>query len=240
MCYIAIGHAMSFKVSVISLVPDAWPGALDVSLLKTARERGIWSLDVTDLRDFGKGRHNQVDDTAAGGGAGMVIKPDVALDAIRSLEIGSRPLIYLTPRGKPLTQKRVREFAKGEGLVLFCGRFEGLDERAIEIAGMEEICIGDVVLMGGDIAAQLLTEASVRLLDGVMGKVESHENESFENGLLEHPLYTRPREIEGKNIPDVLLSGNHAAINKWKEAQSEEITKERRPDLWEKYKGQTT
>lgn len=224
---------MAFEVSVITLTPEAWPGALKVSLLETARQNGVWALETIALREFGQGKYKQVDDTAAGGGAGMVIKPDVALDAIRSTPQNNRPIIYLTPRGKPLTQKRVREFAKMDGLILFCGRFEGLDERAIEIAGMEEICIGDVVLMGGDIAGQLLVEATVRLLDGVMGKEESHLNESFENGLLEHPLYTRPREIEGKQIPEILLSGNHAAIEKWKAEASTAATKARRPDLWQ-------
>lgn len=227
---------MTFKVSVITLFKEAWPGALGVSLLGTALEKEIWSLETIALRDFGEGKHNKIDDTMAGGGAGMVIKPDIALNAIRSIEANNRPIIYLTPRGKPLTQKRVRELAQCEGLILFCGRFEGLDERAIEIAQMEEICIGDVVLMGGDIAAQLLTESVVRLLDGVMGKAESHENESFENGLLEHPLYTRPQEFEGREIPKVLMSGNHAEIEKWKLAESEKVTKERRPDLWAKRK----
>ncbi len=225
---------MTFKVSVITLFKEAWPGALGVSLLGTALEKEIWSLETIALRDFGEGKHNKIDDTMAGGGAGMVIKPDIALNAIRSIEANNRPIIYLTPRGKPLTQKRVRELSQGDGIILFCGRFEGLDERAIEIAQMEEICIGDVVLMGGDIAAQLLTESVVRLLDGVMGKAESHENESFENGLLEHPLYTRPQEFEGREIPKVLMSGNHAEIEKWKLAESEKVTKERRPDLWAK------
>lgn len=227
---------MGFKVSVITLTPDAWPGALGVSLADTSRQNGIWKLETIDLRGFGIGKHRQVDDTAAGGGAGMVLKPDVALSALRALDIGTRPIIYLTPRGKPLTQKRVRELAKLDGLLLFCGRFEGLDERAIEIAGMEEICIGDVVLMGGDIAAQLLVEATIRLLPNVLGNDESAQNESFENGVLEHPLYTKPREIEGKTIPDVLLGGNHAEIEKWKAEQSKQITKQRRPDLWEKLK----
>ncbi len=227
---------MTFKVTVITLTPEAWPGALGVSLLNSARTRGDWELETIDLRDFGHGKHNMVDDTAAGGGAGMVIKPDVAMAAIRSIENQNRPIIYLTPRGKPINQKRVRELALGDGLVLFCGRFEGLDERAIEIAQMEEISVGDVVLMGGDVAGQLLTEAVVRLLDGVMGKEESHLNESFENGLLEHPLYTRPREFEGHEIPPVLLSGNHAAIEKWKREESEKVTQVRRPDLWENHK----
>ncbi len=225
---------MTFKVSVITLTPEAWPGALGVSLLNSARARGDWELETIDLRNFGQGKHKMVDDTAAGGGAGMVIKPDVAMEAVRSMQSQNRPIIYLTPRGKPINQKRVRELALGDGLVLFCGRFEGLDERAIEIAEMEEISVGDVVLMGGDVAAQLLTEAVVRLLNGVMGKTESHLNESFENGLLEHPLYTRPREFEGRDIPEVLLSGNHAAIEKWKREESEKATQVRRPDLWKK------
>lgn len=222
---------MAFKVSVITITPEAWPGALGVSLLDSARKEGVWELETIDLRDFGHGKHRQIDDTAAGGGAGMVIKPDVAVAAVNAADAKNRPIIYLTPRGKPLTQKRVRELVKGDGLVLFCGRFEGLDERAIEIANMEEICVGDVVLMGGDIAAQLLTEATVRLLDGVMGNKQSGDNESFENGLLEHPLYTRPREFMGKEIPEVLLSGNHAAIDKWKDEQSRAVTLARRPDL---------
>lgn len=222
---------MAFKVSVITITPEAWPGALGVSLLESARKEGVWELETIDLRDFGHGKHRQIDDTAAGGGAGMVIKPDVAVAAVNAADAKNRPIIYLTPRGKPLTQKRVRELVKGDGLVLFCGRFEGLDERAIEIANMEEICVGDVVLMGGDIAAQLLTEATVRLLDGVMGNKQSGDNESFENGLLEHPLYTRPREFMGKEIPEVLLSGNHAAIDKWKDEQSRAVTLARRPDL---------
>lgn len=227
---------MTFKVSVITLTPEAWPGALGVSLLNSARERGIWELETIELRDYGHGKHKMVDDTAAGGGAGMVIKPDVAVAAVRSIQNQTRTVIYLTPRGTPINQKRVRELALGDGLVLFCGRFEGLDERAIEIAKMEEISVGDVVLMGGDVAGQLLTEAVVRLLDGVMGKEESHLNESFENGLLEHPLYTRPREFEGHEIPPVLLSGNHAAIEKWKREESESVTKTRRPDLLDNYK----
>lgn len=227
---------VTFKVSVITLTPEAWPGALGVSLLSSSRERGVWCLETIDLRDFGHGKHKMVDDTAAGGGAGMVIKPDVAMAAVRSAQNQTRPVIYLTPRGKPINQKRIRELALGDGLVLFCGRFEGLDERAIEIGEMEEISVGDVVLMGGDVAAQLLTEAVVRLLDGVMGKEESHLNESFENGLLEHPLYTRPREFEGHEIPPVLLSGNHAEIEKWKRKESEKATIERRPDLWGDYK----
>lgn len=227
---------MTFKITTITLTPDAWPGALGVSLLGSGLKDGRWALETIDLRDFGYGKHNMVDDTCAGGGAGMVIKPDVAINAVKSIDIGTRPVIYLTPRGKPLNQKKVRELSKADGMVLFCGRFEGLDQRAIDILQMDEISVGDFVLMGGDIAAQAMCEAVLRLIDGMMGKAESHENESFENGLLEHPLYTRPREIEGHAIPEVLLSGNHSAIEKWKLQKSEEVTKERRPDLWEKYK----
>lgn len=227
---------MTFKITTITLTPDAWPGALGVSLLGSGLKDGRWALETIDLRGFGYGKHNMVDDTCAGGGAGMVIKPDVAINAVKSIDIGTRPVIYLTPRGKPLNQKKVRELSKADGMVLFCGRFEGLDQRAIDILQMDEISVGDFVLMGGDIAAQAMCEAVLRLIDGMMGKAESHENESFENGLLEHPLYTRPREIEGHAIPEVLLSGNHSAIEKWKLQKSEEVTRERRPDLWEKYK----
>lgn len=226
---------MPFKVTIITLTPEIWPGPLGASLLGAGLKDGRWEIEIIDLRDFGYGKHKMVDDTCAGGGAGMVIKPDVALAAIRATDINNRPIIYLTPRGMPLRQKKVREFAKTNGLIIFCGRFEGLDERAIEIAQMQEISIGDFVLMGGDTAAFALCEATLRLIDGMMGKAESHENESFENGLLEHPLYTRPREFEGKSIPDVLLSGNHAQIEKWKTQESESITKLRRPDLWQEY-----
>jgi tRNA (guanine37-N1)-methyltransferase len=222
---------MSFRVSVITLTPDAWPGALGVSLIGSALNTKKWTLETVDLRKFGQGKHAQVDDTAAGGGAGMVIRADVALKAVRSVEKHERPIIYLTPRGKPLTQKRVRELANNSGLILFCGRFEGLDERAIEIAEMEEICVGDVILMGGDIAAQLLVEATVRLRGGVLGNQQSTINESFEHGLLEHPLYTKPRDVEGLTIPETLLSGNHAQIESWKQSKALEITKERRPEL---------
>lgn len=228
---------MSFSVSVITLTPEAWPGALSASLIGTGLEKSVWSLELINLRDFGDGKHRQVDDTPAGGGAGMVMKADVAARAIDSISRDGRPLIYLTPRGKPLTQARVRELATGPGVILFCGRFEGLDERVIQAREMEEISVGDIVLTGGDLPAQMLVEASVRLLPGLLGNAESLGEESFETGLLEHPLYTRPRSFEGHEIPPVLMSGDHAKIAAWKKQQSESATEARRPDLWAVYKG---
>jgi tRNA (guanine37-N1)-methyltransferase len=228
---------MPFAVSIITLTPAAWPGALGVSLVGGGLASGVWTLDVVDLRGFGTGKHQQVDDTPAGGGAGMVIKPDVAARALDHVPADNRPLIYLTPRGKPLTQKRVRELSRGPGMVLFCGRFEGLDERVITERGLEEISVGDIVLTGGDLPAQMLVEASVRLLPGLVGNEASLGEESFESGLLEHPLYTRPREFEGQSIPEVLMSGDHAKIAAWKKSQSLATTQARRPDLWAVYKG---
>jgi tRNA (guanine37-N1)-methyltransferase len=222
---------MTFAATIITLVPEAWPGVLGSSLVGTALQQGLWSLETVALRDFGQGRHKVVDDTPAGGGSGMVIKPDVAAAAIDAVDAAGRPLIYLTPRGAPLTQARVRSLAAGPGAILFCGRFEGLDQRVIEARAMEEICIGDVVLAGGDVAAQLLLEACVRLLPGVLGNAESPLEESFETGLLEHPLYTRPRDWEGRSIPAVLLNGDHKKIAAWKQAASLADTKARRPDL---------
>ena len=230
---------MTWRATILTLVPDAWPGVLDVSLVGKAREAGIWQLDTVDIRDFGVTRHRNVDGPPSGGGAGMVLRPDVCARALDSVTDGdaadaqARPLIYLTPRGKRLTQDRVRELSSGPGLVAFCGRFEGLDERVIEARGMEEVSIGDYVLAGGDVAAQVMLEACVRLLPGVLGNRVSAQTESFEDGLLEHPLYTKPREFEGRGIPDVLLSGDHAAIARWRRSQSESITKARRPDLWD-------
>jgi tRNA (guanine37-N1)-methyltransferase len=222
---------MPFAATVITLVPEAWPGVLGASLVGTALKDGLWSLETVALRDFGQGRHKVVDDTPAGGGSGMVIRPDIAASAIDSIARADRPLIYLTPRGAPLTQERVKALAAGPGAVIFCGRFEGLDQRVIEARQMEEICVGDVVLAGGDVAAQLLLEACVRLLPGVLGNADSPVEESFEGGLLEHPLYTRPRDFEGMAIPDVLLSGDHAKIARWKAERAREDTAIRRPDL---------
>ena len=225
-----------WRATVLSLYPDAFPGALGVSIIGGSRAAGIWQLETVDIRDFATNRHRTVDGPPAGGGAGLVLKPDIAAKAIDSVAGDGRPLIYLTPRGAPLTQARVRELATGPGLVCFCGRFEGLDERVIDSRAMEEISIGDVVLAGGEVAAQVMIEACVRLLPGVLGNRESAVEESFEDGLLEYPLYTKPREFEGRAIPDVLLSGDHGAVERWRRAQRETITKARRPDLWEAYR----
>jgi len=216
-----------------------WARAL---LARRARKRfGRWKLSIfatlpTDIRDFADNKHRNVDDTPAGGGPGMVIKPNIAAAAIDSVEANARPILYMTPRGKPLTQKRVRELAVGPGVIVFCGRFEGLDERVIEGRNMEEVSIGDFVLAGGEVAAQAMLEACIRLLPGVLGDSTSADQESFENGLLEHPLYTRPREWEGLEIPSVLLSGDHKKIAEWQLTQAEKITKARRPDLYEAYR----
>jgi tRNA (guanine37-N1)-methyltransferase len=206
---------------------------LGASIIGGSEKSGIWQLETVDIREFSTNRHRSVDSPPSGGGPGMVLKPDVSAAAIDSVS-DNRPLIYMTPRGKPLTQERVRALASGPGLVVFCGRFEGLDQRVIEARNMEEISIGDFVLAGGEVAAQTLIEACVRLLPGVLGAADSASDESFENGLLEYPLYTKPREFEGRTIPEVLLSGDHAKIAAWRRQKSEEITKSRRPDLFEK------
>ncbi len=240
--------AQPWKATVLTLFPEAFPGVLGASIIGSARasaeKSGLWALETVDIRDFSSNRHRTVDDTPAGGGPGMVLKPDVAVKAIESVVCSDtvsddRPLIYLTPRGKPLTQNRVRALAKGKGLIVFCGRFEGLDERVIQARQMEEISIGDFVLAGGEGAAQILIEACVRLLPGVLGSPSSTTEESFETGLLEYPLYTKPRNwnYKGKvwSIPDVLLSGDHGKIAQWRKTNSEAITRKRRPDLWEEY-----
>lgn len=224
-----------WTATILTLYPEIFPGPLSASLVGKALEEGKWALSTIDIRDFGEGKHRTVDDTPAGGGAGMVMRADVVAQAIDSAPI-SGPLIYLSPRGAPLTQSRVRELAAEEGVTLLCGRFEGLDQRVIDAREIEEISIGDYILSGGEIAAMVLMDAVVRLLPGVIGAEESLGEESFETGLLEYPHYTRPRSWEGREIPDVLLSGDHGAVKRWREAQAEEITKERRPDLWERYK----
>jgi tRNA (guanine37-N1)-methyltransferase len=211
-----------------------FPGPLAVSLPGKALAQNIWSLDVHDIRAHGLGKHKAVDDTPAGGGPGMVMRADVAaaaIDAVRGRD-GSRPLVYLSPRGSPLTQARVRALADDAGPILFCARFEGLDQRVIEARQMEEISVGDFVMAGGEIAAMALIEACVRLLPGVMGTEASHAEESFEGGLLEYPHYTRPQVFENLAIPEVLTSGNHAEIARWRRAQAEMATRLRRPDLW--------
>ncbi len=222
----------TWNATVLTLFPDAFSGVLGTSVIGTAEKNRIWALETVDIRDFAVNKHRNVDDTPAGGGPGMVFRPDVSATAIDSVALDGRPLIYLTPRGAPLTQKRVRELALGPGLVVFCGRFEGLDQRVIEARQMEEISIGDFVLAGGEVAAQAMIEACVRLLPGVLGASQSTQEESFEDGLLEYPLYTRPREWEGREIPEVLTSGNHKAIAEWRKEEQEKITKARRPDLW--------
>ncbi len=224
---------MTFAATVLTLYPEMFPGPLGASLSGDALARGIWSLEARNIRDHGIGRHRAVDDTPAGGGPGMVIRCDVlaaALDGAVPPGDG-RPKLLMSPRGRPLTQARIRALAAGPGAVIVCGRFEGVDERAIEARGLEEVSIGDYVLSGGEIAAMVLLDACVRLLPGVMGKDASGTEESFEGSRLEYPHYTRPRDWEGRAIPEVLLSGNHAAVERWRRAESDRITRERRPDL---------
>lgn len=222
---------MTFRASVITLFPEMFPGPLDLSLAGRARRENIWALDCVNIRDFGIGRHRAVDDTPFGGGAGMVLRPDV-LDAAIAAVRDDRPLIALTPRGAPLTQEKVRRIAAGRGVILLCGRYEGFDQRALDANGAEEISLGDYVLSGGEIAALALLDATIRLLPGVMGGVESADEESFSDILLEYPHYTRPAVWQGRAVPEPLLSGHHAAIAAWRQAEAETITRARRPDLW--------
>jgi tRNA (guanine37-N1)-methyltransferase len=224
---------MPWRATVLTLFPEIFPGPLGASLVGDALQRGLWSLETAQIREHGLGRHRCVDDTPAGGGPGMVMRADVlaaALDAVAPAD-DRRPLLLMSPRGAPFTQAAARELAHGPGMRIICGRFEGIDERVIEARQLREISIGDFVLAGGDIAAMAVIEACVRLLPGVMGKEASGNEESFENALLEYPHYTRPREWEGRAIPDVLLSGDHARIAAWRRAEAERITRERRPDL---------
>jgi len=230
--------ANPWHATVLTLYPDMFPGALGLSLAGRALEQGIWALDAVNIRDFATDKHATVDDTPAGGGAGMVLKPDILAAAIDNVAGSDRPRLLMSPRGKPLSQARVRDLAACDGAVIVCGRFEGVDERVIEARNLEEISIGDFVLSGGEPAALTLLDAVIRLLPGVMGKSLSGEHESFEDGLLEHPHYTRPREWETRAIPEVLLSGDHAKIRAWQRAQAEQITHERRPDLWSAHKKQ--
>lgn len=225
---------MSWHATILTLFPEMFPGPLGVSLAGRALREGIWRCEALDIRSFATDKHRTVDDTPFGGGAGMVMRPDVADTAISAAmpEGDQRPLIYLTPRGRLLDQAMVRDFAAGRGIVLFCGRYEGLDQRVIEARGMREVSLGDYVLSGGEVAALALLDACVRLLPGVMGGADSAVEESHSAGLLEYPHYTRPAEWQGRAVPPVLLSGHHAEVARWRRNQSEAATRERRPDLW--------
>jgi tRNA (guanine37-N1)-methyltransferase len=225
----------SWQATVLTLFPEMFPGPLGISLLGKALAKNLWQLDVRDIRASGLGKHRTVDDTPAGGGPGMVMRADVAVAAIDAVTQNSRPLIYMSPRGRPLTQARVRELTAGPGAILLCGRFEGLDQRAIEARQIEEVSLGDFVLAGGEIAAMALIEACVRLIPGVLGDHASTSDESFAAGLLEYPHYTRPQEFEGRSIPDVLTGGNHSEISRFRTEQARRLTRERRPDLWALY-----
>lgn len=227
---------MSFSADVVTLFPELFPGPLGASVIGRGMAEGLWSLRATQLRDFALDRHRTVDDTPAGGGAGMVLKPDIlaaAIDAVSPPD-DVRPRLLMSPRGTPLTQARVRQLALGPGAVIVCGRFEGVDQRVIEARNLEEISIGDYVLAGGEVAAMALLEAVVRLIPGVLGAAESHADESFEDGLLEYPQYTRPQVFENREIPAVLVSGDHSKITAWRRAASEALTHARRPDLIKK------
>lgn len=224
---------MSFAASVITLFPELFPGPLGASVIGRGLREGLWSLEATQLRDFANDRHRTVDDTPAGGGPGMVLRPDIlatAIDAV-SPESDTRPRLLMSPRGTPLTQQRARELAAGPGAVIVCGRFEGVDQRVIDARGLEEVSIGDYVLAGGEVAAMVLLEAVVRLIPGVLGAEASRDDESHENGLLEYPQYTRPQTFEGREIPPVLTSGDHGKVDTWRRDQAAALTRQRRPDL---------
>ena len=230
---------MMWRASILTLFPELFPGPLAASLAGRALEAGIWACEAIDIRDSATDRHRSADDTPAGGGPGMVMRADVLARAIDAAAPAGdkRARILLSPRGRPLTQARVRELAESAGVLLVCGRFEGIDERVIEARGLEEVSIGDYVLSGGEVAAYVLIDACVRLLPGVMGKEASQAEESFEAGLLEYPQYTRPQLFEGRAIPEVLTSGDHGRVKAWRRAEAERITRERRPDLWGRRKG---
>lgn len=226
-----------WQAKVATLFPEMFPGVLGQSLAGKALENGIWSLDVKDIRDHATDRHRTVDDNPFGGGAGMVMRPDIVDAALRELraEAPQLPLIYLSPRGKVLNQKRCRELAAGPGAILLCGRYEGIDQRVLDEHQAEEISIGDYILMGGELPAMVLIESCIRLIEGTVNKTESVDEESFETGLLEYPHYTRPANWNGRDVPEILLSGHHAKVQAWRHAQAEEITRARRPDLWDRY-----
>ncbi len=228
--------AGAWRVKVMTLYPDMFPGILGHSLTGQALQDGLWALDPIDIRMFARGKHRNVDDTPAGGGPGMVLMADVVARAVDFADKGESredwPVVYLSPRGKPFDQAMARRFSKAKGITLLCGRFEGVDQRVLDARNVEEVSLGDFILTGGEIAAQALIDATVRLIPRVLGNAESTEEESFSHGLLEHPQYTRPTEWEGRTIPEILLSGHHANIAKWRAEQSEALTKKRRPDLW--------
>lgn len=228
----------AWVVRIITLFPEAFPGVLGLSLVGKAHDLGLWALETIDLRSFGQGRHRNVDDTPAGGGAGLVLRPDVVAAALDQAAIGTPderarwPVVYLSPRGQRFDQVMARRWAGADGITLLCGRFEGVDQRVLQAYGVEEVSLGDFVLTGGEIAAQAMIDAAVRLIPNVLGNQASTEEESFSEGLLEHPHYTRPAEWQGRAIPPVLLSGHHGEVAKWRQAQAEAVTRERRPDLW--------
>jgi tRNA (guanine37-N1)-methyltransferase len=227
---------MTFAATVLTLYPEVFPGPLGNSLAGRALGERKWSLDAVNIRDFATDKHRTVDDTPAGGGAGMVLRADVVASAVDSV-VDGRPILAMTPRGKPLTQTRIRELAAGPGAIILCGRFEGFDERLFDARPIEQVSIGDYVLSGGEMGALVLLDACIRLLPGVMGAPSSGDEESFESGLLEYPHYTRPVEWEGRTIPEVLRSGDHAKIAAWRKSMAEADTRSRRPDLWERHEG---
>ena len=230
---------MTFQAQLLTLYPEMFPGPLGVSIAGRALEEGVWSCSPIQIRDFATDKHRAVDDTPAGGGAGMVLRVDVLASAVDHAHtaLPDAPILAMTPRGAPITQARVRELAAGPGVTILCGRFEGFDERIFEARPIEEVSMGDIVLSGGEPAALMLLDACIRLLPGVMGAASSGFEESFENGLLEYPHYTRPAEWEGRTIPEVLRSGDHAKIAAWRKQRAEDDTRLRRPDLWERHEG---
>jgi len=230
---------VAWVATVLTLFPEMFPGPLGCSLAGSARDGGVWRLETVDIRGFARDKHRSVDDAPFGGGPGMVMRPDVVDRAIAE-GAGPGPAIYLSPRGRRLEQARVKELAAGPGVTLFCGRYEGVDERALEARSIEELSLGDFVLSGGEPAAIALIDACVRLLPGVVGEPATLAEESFEDGLLEYPHYTRPQEWAGRSVPEVLLSGDHARIRRWRQEQREQATRERRPDLWERRARRTT
>ena len=231
----------AWTATVLTMFPEAFPGPLGVSLIGSSwREQDLWRLETVDIRSFSKDKRGFLDDTPAGGGPGQVMRADVIAAALDQVERAGRPLLVMSARGRPLTQARAKQWSNEPGLILLCGRFEGVDQRVIDARGFEEVAVGDAVLAGGEAAAMVVIEACVRLLPGVLGEAASLAEESFEDGLLEHPQFTRPRTFEGLEIPEVLLSGHHGEVAKWRRRQREEITRERRPDLWAARPGKAT